>query len=237
MNAARPILPLSFHLRDQDSTEQFGEVLGDLLRSTSAHPRGIALLLSGELGAGKTTLVRGLARGLGAEAGAVASPTFTLRMDHAGDRPLVHVDAWRILAGDAESIGLDEALASDSIVAIEWPERIAEALPQRNLRVRLEHADPLEEGADPGRVATISAPGLSDAENRRLAEGLALLVRAPQVAAPVCPSCGRELADERRGSDEFAPFCSDRCRKADLGDWLLMRHRIAGPETPEVDDA
>jgi tRNA threonylcarbamoyladenosine biosynthesis protein TsaE len=237
MKDLRPALPLAFHLRDQESTEQFGEVLGDLLRSTGAHPGAIALLLSGELGAGKTTFVRGLARGLGAEAGAVASPTFTLRMDHAGDRALIHVDAWRMRDGDAESIGLDEALASGAVVAIEWPERIAEALPQRNLRLRLEHADPLEEGAEPGRVATITAAGLSDGESRRLAEGLVLLVRAPRVAPPVCPSCGRELEMERQGSEAFAPFCSDRCRKADLGDWLSMRHRIAGPQTPEVDDA
>ena len=237
MNGPRPFLPLSFHLRDQDSTEQLGEVLGDLLRSTSAHPRGVALLLSGELGAGKTTFVRGLARGLGAEAGAVASPTFMLRMDHPGDRALIHVDAWRMHADDAESIGLDEALSADAIVAIEWPERLAEALPRRNLRVRIEHADPLEEGADPGRVATISAAGLSDAETRRLAEGLVLLVRAPQVAPPVCPSCGRELAGEGRGSDASAPFCSERCRKADLGDWLSMRHRIAGSSEPEIDES
>lgn len=237
MNDPRPMLPLAFHLRDRESTEQFGEVLGDLLRSTSAHPGAIALLLSGELGAGKTTFVRGLARGLGAEAGAVASPTFTLRMDHAGERALIHVDAWRMRDGDAESIGLDEALASGAVVAIEWPERIVDALPRRNLRVRLEHADPLEEGAEPGRVATISAAGVSETEARRLAEGLVLLVRAPRVAAPVCPSCGRELAGERQGSGAFAPFCSERCRKADLGDWLTMRHRIAGPDTPEVDDA
>ncbi len=237
MNAPRPTLPLSFHLRGQDATEQFGEVLGDLLRSTSAHPRAIALLLSGELGAGKTTFVRGLARGLGAEAGAVASPTFTLRMDHAGDRALVHVDAWRMLAGDADSIGLDEALSGNAIVAIEWPERIAEALPERNIRVLLEHADPLEDGADPGRVATISAAGLSDGESRRLAEGLALLVRAPQVAPPVCPSCGRELPVGGQGSGASAPFCSERCRKADLGDWLSMRHRIAGSSEPEIDES
>ena len=236
MNDARPALPLSFHLRERDSTEQFGEVVGDLLRSRHAHPGAVALLLSGELGAGKTTFVRGLARGLGAEAEAVASPTFTLRMDHAGERALIHIDAWRMRADDPESIGLEEALSSDAVVAIEWPERIADALPPRHLRIRLEHADPIEEGADPGRVATISAAGFTDHEVRRLAEGLELLVRAPRVAPPVCPSCGRALAGEQQGGSAFAPFCSARCRKADLGDWLTMRHRIAGSETPEVDE-
>lgn len=236
MNDARPALPLSFHLRERESTEQLGEVVGDLLRSRSAHPGAVALLLSGELGAGKTTFVRGLARGLGAEGDAVASPTFTLRMDHAGERALIHVDAWRMRDDDPESIGLEEALASDAVVAIEWPERIAASLPPRHLRIRLEHADPIEEGAEPGRVATISAAGFADAELRRLAEGLVLLARAPRIAPPVCPSCGRALAKEQ-GASAFAPFCSARCRQADLGDWLTMRHRIAGPETPEVDDA
>ena len=237
MNVARPTLPLSFHLRDREATEQLGEVLGDLLRSRRQGSRPIALLLSGELGAGKTTLVRGLARGLGVSADSVASPTFTLRMDHFGDRPLVHVDAWRMRDGDAESIGLDEALASDAVVAIEWPERIGESLRGPHLRVALEHADPVEENAEPGRVATVSAADVGPQEEARISEGLVLLVRAPRVAPPMCPACGRPLAGEQGGSSTHRPFCSDRCRKADLGDWLSMRHRIAGSETPEVDDA
>ena len=236
MNAGRPSLPLAFHLRDREATEQLGEVLGDLLRTRREGSRPLALLLSGELGAGKTTLVRGLARGLGVAADAVASPTFTLRMDHFGDAPLVHVDAWRMRDGDAESIGLDEALASDAVVAIEWPERIGAPLRRPQLRVALEHADPIEENAEPGRVATVSAADVPAPEEARISEGLVLLVRAPRVAPPTCPTCGRRLDERQGGSPDTRPFCSDRCRKADLGDWLSMRHRIAGSETPEVDD-
>jgi tRNA threonylcarbamoyladenosine biosynthesis protein TsaE len=223
--------------------EQFGEVLGDILASAGdPRSRGASLLLlSGSLGAGKTTLVRGLAHGVGSDPRAVSSPTFTIRMDHAGGaRPLVHIDAWRLAPDDLPSIGFDELLASDAIVAIEWPERIHQALPPRAVLVAIEHAEPIEDGAEPGRVATVSEVGLPSGESRRLAEGLALLVRAPRIAPPSCPTCGAPLDTE--GSAESIdradrPFCSRRCRLADLGDWLLMRHRIAGSSEPEVDES
>jgi tRNA threonylcarbamoyladenosine biosynthesis protein TsaE len=268
MSDTRPTLPLSFHLRDADATEQLGEVLGDVLGSEPAPRPARTLLLSGDLGSGKTTFVRGLARGLGAESDAVASPTFTIRMDHPGSRPLVHIDAWRMQEHDVESVGLDEALASDAVVAVEWPERIERALPTTHMRIRLEHANfsrgdveagdtanldqshdgslanklyelsilTNTESAQPTRIATISASGLPDAVARRIADALTLLVRAPRVAAPVCPRCGASILSDTADPAEH-PFCSARCRMADLGDWLLMRHRIAGSETPEIDES
>jgi tRNA threonylcarbamoyladenosine biosynthesis protein TsaE len=234
-------LPLAFHLRDAEETEQLGAALGDILRSTAAHSRAVPILLAGDLGAGKTTLTRGIAAGLGADDGAVASPTFTLRMDHHGaERALTHIDAWRIGPDDLESIGWDELLASRAVIAIEWPERIASRLPDRHLRVRLEHAAAPsteaegggadDDGITAGRCCTIDAAGLDPRESRRIAEGLAVLVRAPRITPPCCPICSRPPA----GGE--APFCSRRCRMADLGDWLLMRHRIAGSETPEFDE-
>lgn len=231
-------LPLSFHLRDREQTEQFGSVLGELLASKASHPSAVVVLLSGDLGAGKTTLVRGLALGLGAADDAVSSPTFTIRMDHRGaSRPLVHIDAWRIGPHDLESIGFDELLASSAVVAVEWPERIADALPAGHIRIRLEHADPVEERGEPTRVATIDAAALGDAALRRLAEGLSLLVRAPRIAPPSCPVCGRNAAGESTAElPSPTPFCSARCRMADLGDWLMMRHRIVGSEQPETDE-
>lgn len=239
-------LPLSFHLRDREQTEQFGSVLGDLLRSTVAHPGPIVILLSGELGAGKTTFVRGLALGLGADSAAVASPTFTLRMDHRADqRDLTHIDAWRIGADDLDALGFDELLGGSSVIAIEWPERLGENLPARHLRVRLEHADGAEEGGSAelhavdsiggaGRTLTIDAAGFDEREQRRIAEGLALLVRAPRITPPSCPVCGRLAVDDR---SPHAPFCSPRCRLADLGDWLMMRHRIEGRDHPDFDES
>lgn len=87
---------------------------------------GAVLLLSGDLGAGKTAFVRGLAEGLGLDAREVTSPTFTLVHEHRGGRlPLVHVDLYRLDSADLDEIGLDQDLAAEGVVAVEWPERLS----------------------------------------------------------------------------------------------------------------
>ena len=121
-----------------EDTERIGEALARRLVP------GTVVALEGDLGAGKTCFVRGLARGLGADASAVSSPTFVLEHRYAtADGPaLVHIDAYRIRsAGDLESIGFDELLErGDSVVAIEWPSLIAAALPTARVDVRIRHA-------------------------------------------------------------------------------------------------
>ncbi len=108
---------------------------------------GAPLALSGELGAGKTTLVKGLAEGLGvASAADVTSPTFlrVVRFEAApsGGPALVHVDAYR-LRGPEEwtDLGLEEDLCGDACVVVEWPEMVAGALPADRLVVALDHVD------------------------------------------------------------------------------------------------
>lgn len=100
-----------------EETEAAGERLGRTLRP------GDLLLLAGDLGAGKTTLVRGLARGLGVS-GAVQSPTFQLVRVHPGPIPLAHVDLYRLdSAAELGQLGLEEML-EDGVVVIEWGSRL-----------------------------------------------------------------------------------------------------------------
>ena len=90
---------------------------------------GAVLALHGELGAGKTCFVQGLAAALGVQQ-AVGSPTFTLIHEYASTPPLYHADLYRIRnADDALSLGLEEYLCGDVITVIEWAERATELLP------------------------------------------------------------------------------------------------------------
>ncbi len=140
-------LDVELELPDPSDTEALGERLAAVLG------RGDLVVLSGPLGAGKTVLVRGLARGLGV-AGPVTSPTFVIAREHrplpgGSGVPLVHVDAYRLGgAAELDDLDLDTDLA-EAVVAVEWGEGVAERLSARHLLVRL-HRRP-----DDVRTATI----------------------------------------------------------------------------------
>jgi tRNA threonylcarbamoyladenosine biosynthesis protein TsaE len=122
-------------------TEALGESIGRRISG------GTVVLLSGELGAGKTVFVRGLARGLSMPRGvAVTSPTYVLQHAYRGGRlTLYHIDAYRIAGGAAEfeGSGLRECLDDpNGVVCIEWPERLADfQWPGARIDVKLEHVD------------------------------------------------------------------------------------------------
>jgi tRNA threonylcarbamoyladenosine biosynthesis protein TsaE len=122
-------------------TEAFGETLGRLAE------RGLVIALSGNLGAGKTQLVKGIARGLGVTA-RVHSPTFTLVNEYGGGRlKLFHLDLYRLeTTAQILSAGIDEFLQPEGVAVIEWAERIAneefrmknEETKQRMISVQIE---------------------------------------------------------------------------------------------------
>lgn len=97
---------------------------------------GAVVLLYGDLGAGKTAFVRGLAEGLGASPDEVSSPTFTLIQEYAGPTRLYHVDLYRLEPAEVDDLGLEELMAGDGVVAIEWADRLPRAI-EGAIRVRI----------------------------------------------------------------------------------------------------
>jgi len=116
----------------EEETSAAGERLAGRLRS------GDVLLLYGDLGAGKTAFVRGLARGLGAQPEDVSSPTFTIIQEYRGRLPLYHVDLYRLQPIEVADLGLDELTAGEAIVAVEWAERWTER-PFDAWEIRFDH--------------------------------------------------------------------------------------------------
>ena len=116
----------------EEETAAAGERLA---RTLSA---GAVVLLYGQLGAGKTAFVRGLARGLGAVDDEVSSPTFTIIQEYAGTRlTLYHVDLSRLEPKEVDDLGLDDLVEGGGIVAIEWAERWSDRPPSA-IEVRIE---------------------------------------------------------------------------------------------------
>ena len=142
-------LPLPVETNGPDETQAVGARLAATLRP------GHVLALYGDLGAGKTHLVKGLAAALGVPPERVDSPTFTIVNEYAGAAfPLYHVDAYRIRhEAELVELGFEEYVYGDGLCVIEWPERVEAFLPEDTLRLRLTHL-----GGDRRRIAWMESP-------------------------------------------------------------------------------
>jgi len=115
-----------------EDTEAIASAIGAVLSP------GDVLVLTGDLGAGKTTFVRGLARGLGVMIG-VKSPSFAIHLRYPGRIPLHHLDLYRLNdPRDLAELGLEDVLEQDGVTAVEWGERLGNWIPDRALRIRFE---------------------------------------------------------------------------------------------------
>lgn len=203
-----------------DETRLFADEFARTLRG------GDVVLLRGELGAGKTTLTRLVARAIGVRDGEVSSPTFVIAVEHAvpagggadaSVRRLVHADAYRLgNDDDLDAIGWDRLLGEDAAVFIEWPDRLPPgALPaaaaERAICVLLEHA------GETSRSVRVDRPGLSGSS----AQGGAAPTRCPVTGQPV------------PADSPTWPFSSERARMADLHRWMSGEYTLSRPLEPE----
>lgn len=119
--------------RSEEETIALGERIARRL------PRHAAVLLTGDLGAGKTTLAKGIVRGLGAApVEEVSSPTFTLIHEYGSPTRVYHIDLYRLdSARELEALGLDEIFDREAVVLIEWGERFQQAMPPDRLEIRV----------------------------------------------------------------------------------------------------
>jgi tRNA threonylcarbamoyladenosine biosynthesis protein TsaE len=125
----------AIHTHSEEETSAVGRDLASRLDA------GAVVLLSGDLGAGKTAFVRGMAEGLGVDPTEVTSPTFTLIQEYRGGRlPLHHVDLYRLKPVEVDELGLDEMTLEGGVMAIEWPDRLIQAW-EGAVTVRIQHGD------------------------------------------------------------------------------------------------
>ncbi len=149
---------LRLHIHSPEQQEEVGAALA------SDCPRGSIIYLYGDLGAGKTTLVRGFMHGVG-YIGAVKSPTYTLMEPYRiGEDSFCHIDLYRLAdAGELEYLGLRDLLDDGATILVEWPERGQGWLPDPDLIIRIEH---LQQGRNL-ELSAQTEPG------KRLVDGVA----------------------------------------------------------------
>lgn len=125
--------PLVIDTHSEAETDRWGGRLAQALEP------GLAVALVGNLGAGKTRLVKAVARGAGIEPGDVTSPTFVLVQEYQGIWPLYHFDTYRLTHPEGfADLGIDEYFAGEGVCFVEWADRVAALLPPDHLRIEIE---------------------------------------------------------------------------------------------------
>lgn len=125
----------TFYTDTPEETEDFAKKIAQKLQPSDV------ILLEGDLGAGKTTFTKGLAKGLGIER-VVKSPTFTIIKEYQGVLPLYHMDVYR-LEDSCEDLGFEEYFEGDGVTVVEWASRIRELLPKEYLEIQINHESEL----------------------------------------------------------------------------------------------
>lgn len=195
-----------------EDTERLGASLAAVLRP------GDVVLLRGELGSGKTTLVRSAVAGLGMDATQVSSPTYAIANEYEseGSPVVVHVDAYRLLGSDElDSIGWERIVGggAGAIVFIEWPERIEEALPEVCAQIRI------TQRGETSRRIEIETPR---SWNERPGM-LALVTPRDTRGDTTCPVTGERVP----ASSATWPFANERARLSDLYHWMNEGYSIS----------
>ena len=181
---------------------------------------GDVVALVGSLGAGKTQLVRGIAAGMNVNERLVSSPTFVLMHEYPGTLPVVHIDAYRLSDPDElETIGWSPELLEGAVTLIEWADRMTAELPRDYLQIDIEHTGEHE------RLLRFTGYGTWADRMVELRHGLEQALKTV-----ACPTCSARVAEEA----ETFPFCSPRCRMADLNKWFEGEYRISRPL--DIDD-
>jgi tRNA threonylcarbamoyladenosine biosynthesis protein TsaE len=146
---------MTIYSGNERDTEAAGKALAEKLIARVKPDNSLVIAMSGDLGAGKTAFVRGLAAGLGVSA-RVTSPTFTIVNEYPGPVPLFHFDLYRL--SDAEELfdlGWDDYLQRGGVIAAEWSENAEDAFPGDAVRVRIEKT-----GENSRRIHIELPPGL-----------------------------------------------------------------------------
>ena len=195
--------------RSLNHTRVIANDLGAILRP------GDIVRLVGEMGAGKTTFVRMLAQSFGIAESAVSSPTFVIMNIYdrgKGNPPLAHMDCYRL--GDEselDALGWDQIVDSGAIILIEWPDRIASAIPEDSLTINIDHVD------EHSRHFRFEIP---DRWIDRA--GFDAIRPRPDTT---CPTTKAQVA----GDSLTWPFASEQARMADLNAWFTEKHAISRP--------